>query len=131
MKLIKEIVKRWRSKNSFINYEEKNANSIYVALHTFCGTELAEIAYSCMLILLKGNSSLARLNVTYALMIMQWQHPMTCANSNGFLNFADHWFFRIKTDSSFDFPPEIQKCFLSKIKKNRCSIALWQLSFNK
>lgn len=97
----------------YLNYSDDMSLSIYQKLHDFCGTELADVSYKCMLRMLQGDPDYLKFSaVTYALMDMQCNYPQSCAKSTSFLQFAKYWLEQMEFADIFDLPPTMKESLL-------------------
>lgn len=116
LQLVMLVTKYRNTKDLYLDYPQDTCLSIYQKLHEFSGTELAEISYSCMLIMLAQNSDfLTFSSVTYALMVMQYNYPQNCATNGSFLKFAKHWFHYARLANIFDLPQGMEECILLRM----------------
>lgn len=117
LELTKLIITHRNTRNLYLNYTHNTCLAIYQKLHDFSGTELAETSYTCMLRMLAQNPHFLTCSVvTYTLMLLQWDFPLSCANSTSFLKFAEYWFRVVHRTDIFDLPQGMEECILLRMK---------------
>lgn len=113
LKLIKLVLSHRNKKPLYLNYPDDISLGIYQRLHDFCGTNLADLSYACMLKMLRGDPDYFMFSVvTYALMDMQWNYPQSCAKSKAFLKFAKCWLQLVQNCGFFELPPGMKECLV-------------------